>query len=874
MRRLVTGTALSFVALPVLLAMPVATTPTAKPRPVAAAQQTVALGSFDGPASGVRASATREAKSAEFPAGRDMRTLSLRKDSTARFSALAVTWRAEEGLGEVTVQARGKQAAGWSKWENTVTEDEGPPDAGESTNGSGLLWLGDSEGVDVRVNGETGKAPRDLKLRLIDPGTSPADAYPGGAAPRDQANASVTRPNIYTRAQWGADERYMTWTPRYSTTLKAGFLHHTVQSNTYSAAEVPAMIRADYYYHSVGRGWGDIGYNFLVDRFGRVWQGRAGDMNLPGQGAHTGGFNNFTFAISMIGDFTQVGVPASTQSAIANVFAWKLHLHHLDPLGYTQLTSSGGGTSRYPAGVTVTKPVIMGHRDVGSTACPGGYAYALLPGMRNRVTALMTPVLANPSLSTSTPAYGGSPLGMYAIMRRSTGAMVEIFDDCSKSLRWRWTGSWSSRDLAWRGSWSLRDYTGQLAQPGTYRMRLTTFYGSKRSTWDTRFQIAGTTTPPAPPGTAAPRPRAPGTLFPLSPTRVLDTRSGIGTGIAKLAAGSSVRATVAGRGGVPASGVTAVLLTLTARCSTAATWLSVAPSDGVVPATAPVVAPAGSTRSTTVAVPLGADGAVVIRNAYGFTDVTADVSGYYSTASTGGRFHPLAPARVYNAASPPRPLMYGERRVVPIAGQGGVPSSATAVAVQLTAIVSKYGGSIMLYGAGGSVMSGSTAEFAPGDIVRTHAVVKLSGGAIGMFSRANFVYPILEVVGYYASTAVPGGLRYVSLDPTRAFDTRSGSGAISSVSHLAVPFAGNHGVPSSGAGAIAISLRSFSASTASWLRAYPTGTGAPSYGVLWNQPGVTTSGIAWPALGAGSVTFGPTSGSSHLIGDLSGYFTP
>ncbi len=879
MRRFATGSVLSVLAVPMLLALPVTTRPTTAPHPVKAAEQTLSLGSFDQPAAGVRVSATRAPQSVEFPTGRALRTLSVRKTSTGGFSAVAVTWRSERGLGEVTVRVSGKHGAVWSKWETTSTEEEGAPAAGETSSGSGLVWLGDSEGVDLRVSGESGKAPRDVRVRLIDPGTSAADANPAGAAPRDQASADVARPTIYSRAQWGANESYMRWTPEYSSTLKAGFIHHTVQSNTYAAGDVPGMIRADYYYHSITRGWGDIGYNFLVDRFGRVWQGRAGDVTRPGIGAHTGGFNDYTFGISMIGDFSLVGVPAGTQEAIARVFAWKLALHRRDPLGYTSLTSTGGGTSRYAAGVTVTKPVIMGHRDVGATACPGGFGYAMIPAIRSRVTALMAPVLANPSLSTYSPAYAGSPLGMSALFRRSTGATVEIFDDCTGALRWRWTGSWSTRDINWLGSWNLRDSAGQLAQPGSYRLRLTALYGLTTTIWDAPFQIVGTTTAPAPSGTAAPRPRSAATLVPLSPSRVLDTRTGLGTTrIGKLAAGSSIRTTVAGHGGVPASGVTAALLTVTARCTTADTWLSLAASDGVVPATAPVVAPARSIRSMTVAVPLGPDGAIVIRNAYGFADVSVDVSGYYSTASTAGRFHPLAPARVYNAVAAHQPMMAGERRVVPISGQGGVPASATAVAVQLTAITSSYAGSIVLYGAGGSVLSGSTAEFRPGDVVRTQAVVQLTGGAIGMYSRANLVYPILEVVGYYAPSSVAGGLRYVALDPTHVFDTRSGAGIrpgpIGSTSPAVAPFAGLYGVPSSGAAAVALSLRSFSATTASWLRAYPSGTTVPTYGVLWNQPGITSSGIAWPGLGSSSVSFVPTSGSSQLIGDLSGYFTP
>jgi uncharacterized protein with LGFP repeats len=181
----------------------------------------------------------------------------------------------------------------------------------------------------------------------------------------------------------------MTWPPSYNSTIKAGFLHHTVQATSYTPADVPAMIRADYRYHAVTRGWGDIGYNFLVDFFGRIWQGRAGNVALAVIGAHTGGFNIDTFGIAMIGDYSRYYAPGGVQTAVARVFAWKLAMYGRSPNGTAVLTSTGGGTSRYPAGTVVTKPVIMGHLDVGATACPGQFGYATLPHIRAMTTQFM-----------------------------------------------------------------------------------------------------------------------------------------------------------------------------------------------------------------------------------------------------------------------------------------------------------------------------------------------------------------------------------------------------------------------------------------------------------------------------------------------------
>lgn len=400
MRRLATGTVLSLVALPALLILPVANRPSPAPHPVPATEQAVALGSFDRPALGVAgagAGSTRRTAS---------RSLQVRVPRTRRFAAVAVTWRSDPALVSIRVSVRGRQGSRWSAWQSAATEEEGTPAAGQSHSGSDLVWLGWSTGIEARVTGAGGRSPQDVQLRLIDPGTSSADASAGLPAPRDSATAASTRPPINSRATWGADEQMMTWPPEYSTTIKAGFVHHTVQANGYAAADVPAMIRSDYYYHAVTRGWGDIGYNFLVDRFGRLWQGRAGDPNQAAIGAHTGGFNNFTFGVGMLGTFSTTPVPYGTRAAIDNLFAWKLSTYGRDPLGYTELTSTGGGTSMYPAGVTVIKPVIMGHRDVGATDCPGYYAYQIIPTIRAEVMKLV-PV---------TGATDGGPTGPWPLI--------------------------------------------------------------------------------------------------------------------------------------------------------------------------------------------------------------------------------------------------------------------------------------------------------------------------------------------------------------------------------------------------------------------------------------------------------------------------
>ena len=178
---------------------------------------------------------------------------------------------------------------------------------------------------------------------------------------------TAPRPKIYTRSQWGANERLRErGSPDYGT-VKAGFIHHTVNSNSYSSSQVPSLLRGIYAYHTQSRGWRDIGYNFLVDRFGRIWEGRYGGVTRAVVGAHTLGYNEYSFALSAIGNFDIKSPPTAVTSAYARLFAWKLSLYNIradNPRVYVK--------NRYFR-------AISGHRDAGQTACPGRYLYAKLP---------------------------------------------------------------------------------------------------------------------------------------------------------------------------------------------------------------------------------------------------------------------------------------------------------------------------------------------------------------------------------------------------------------------------------------------------------------------------------------------------------------
>jgi hypothetical protein len=311
--------------------------------------------------------------------------LSLSRPDAPPFSAAALSWRADPAVRAVTVRLRYRGEDGWSAWQQVGYD--GPGDG--ARDGTDLDWTGPAGGVEVAVTGADAGRLVDPLLTLIDPGTSPADA----AAPEAQGpdtTYDVPKPYIYSRGQWGADPALMTWTPEYAGTVKAVVVHHTATTNAYTIPDVPKIVRAIYYYHSVTLGWGDIGYNFLVDRWGRIIEGRAGGVASTVIGGHAGGFNRYTAGIAMLGTFDEVAPSEAMADSVARLAAWKLSLYGGNPMGSTLLTSAGGGTARYPKGKVVRKPVLMGHRDVGATDCPGTLGYALLNPLRRTVTAIMT----------------------------------------------------------------------------------------------------------------------------------------------------------------------------------------------------------------------------------------------------------------------------------------------------------------------------------------------------------------------------------------------------------------------------------------------------------------------------------------------------
>jgi uncharacterized protein with LGFP repeats len=205
------------------------------------------------------------------------------------------------------------------------------------------------------------------------------------------STSTAPRPSIKARSAWAADESLVKEAPEYAPSVKVVFVHHTAGTNDYTCAQSPSIIKAIMLYHVQTNGWNDIGYNFMVDKCGTIFEGRAGGVDKAVVGAHTLGWNTNSSGIALLGDYNTTTAPQAALSAIAKLAAWKLGLSGVDPTGKTTLTTSIDNGTYHP-GDSHTFYNISGHRDGYATECPGAKLYAALPSIRTTAKQWVTPV--------------------------------------------------------------------------------------------------------------------------------------------------------------------------------------------------------------------------------------------------------------------------------------------------------------------------------------------------------------------------------------------------------------------------------------------------------------------------------------------------
>lgn len=299
-------------------------------------------------------------------------------------NAVGVSWAGSppSGVLQWRFEPEGGSPGDWSELPTGAHGPDADSNEAKAARGASEPVLTTNPGsVQLRLIGGVGQVPSIVATVDTPPSISAAKSARTSSSATLAASGST--PTIYTRAAWGADESLRKGEPAYGA-VKGEVVHHTVNANTYAPGDVPALIRAIYEYHVVRNGWNDIGYNFLIDRFGRTWEGRYGGMNRPVIGAHSPGVNSWTTAAAAIGNYSSTGttVPTAVTTAYRNLFTWKARLHQIEPDWTVNL---GGKTQRS----------ISGHRDNIATECPGAALYAKIPAITSATSALTpnTPAL-------------------------------------------------------------------------------------------------------------------------------------------------------------------------------------------------------------------------------------------------------------------------------------------------------------------------------------------------------------------------------------------------------------------------------------------------------------------------------------------------
>ncbi|MEX0428327.1 peptidoglycan recognition protein [Nocardioides sp. DS6] len=310
--------------------------------------------------------------------------------TTSGYSMVGVSWKGRKAPARVLV--RWRTAGKWRGWHQLPLQTD-LPGAGEGTGRQGTqpVWTGRHRDLEVAVKG----VRAGLQLTLMDTGPRESvgtPSVPDGVAGRRTARMKPWRlwtrapyPKLYSRAQWGADPSWRNGSVRYNKKLKQVHIHHTDTANGYSRGDVPGILRGMYRYHTHTLGWFDIAYNFLIDRFGRVWVGRSGGPRKLVRGAHTLGFNQSSVGVAMIGTFNTVRPTKKAITSLVRLAAWKLDAYHRKATGRIKVWSQG--SDLYPPGKGVVLPVVDGHRDTNQTACPGTALYKMLPYIRKRIWA-------------------------------------------------------------------------------------------------------------------------------------------------------------------------------------------------------------------------------------------------------------------------------------------------------------------------------------------------------------------------------------------------------------------------------------------------------------------------------------------------------
>src|SRR5919204_5901495 len=283
-----------------------------------------------------------------------------------RFDVLGVRApRGVHGALEVRVRRRGGR---WGGWVPLAVHGDHAPDTGTGERASDPVWAGGCDELQLRTRAPLRRA---LRVHFVAvPAVSPRRRRAQTAAAKQTSPQPGTPPPIIPRSAWGGDSVPPRAAPEYGV-VQMAFVHHTVTANDYTADQSGSIVLGIAKYHRDTNGWNDIGYNFLVDKYGQVFEGRAGGVEQAVVGAHAQGYNDQSTGVALLGTFSDEGIPEPAMAAVAQLLGWKMSLHGVPCEGGLTVISGGGSLNRYSAGTPVAMQRISGHRDGDKTSCPG-----------------------------------------------------------------------------------------------------------------------------------------------------------------------------------------------------------------------------------------------------------------------------------------------------------------------------------------------------------------------------------------------------------------------------------------------------------------------------------------------------------------------
>jgi hypothetical protein len=364
----------------------------------------------------------------------------------------------------------------WSDWV-ALSLEPAPGDVSAHLLVSDPCWVGKARYVQFLAEGRA----EDLELSFVNSlgettiadrastiVRSVATAVSGFWQPR-AASAVASKPTIVARAKWGANESLRRADPDYAP-VKMAFVHHTAGGNSYSRSQAPAVVRAIQHYHVKGAGFNDLGYNFLIDRYGTIYEGRYGGITEGVIGAHTLGFNTNSTGVALMGTFTSAQPTAAALTSLRNVLAWKLDVHHVNPTSSARMTCRA--SEKYKSGQVVSFAAVSGHRSANYTACPGNALHGKLPSVRTAVAKRGLPKVYAPAVSRALFSPDGDADADTTTFSFSASETVswrlEISDDGGGLMR-RFTGSGRTISKTWDG----KDASGVTVPDGTYAAKVT-----------------------------------------------------------------------------------------------------------------------------------------------------------------------------------------------------------------------------------------------------------------------------------------------------------------------------------------------------------------------------------------------------------------